>query len=140
MKKVRGKIVLIDDEKFEKELLEKGLKKMNWNVRVEHINNPDVAYKYLKETTDEIFLIICDMQMPQTTGLQLKRAIESDRVFRHKAIPFILCSSSATIEEWKYVYEYSVQGFFEKPKDINAMVDLIDNILRYWSKALRPVI
>ena len=65
MKKFKGKIILVDDEKYEKELLELALHEKKWDVKVEYFSRAEDTLDYLKKTKDEIFLLISDMNMPK---------------------------------------------------------------------------
>ena len=136
--KVAGKIILIDDNEFEKELLIKSLKKLNWDIKVEHFSNPITVLNYLKETKEKIFLIISDVNMPQMSGIELKKAIDDDRELKLKAIPFIFSSTSPTLTEMREAYDYGVQGFFKKPGDLKGMTEMFDTIIKYWIICLHP--
>ena len=93
MEKVFGKIILVDDHIYEKQLLESALKEKNWNLKVDHYLNAEDALEHLKTyKQEEIFLIISDLEMPGMNGLDFKKAIDNDKVLRAKAIPFIFAS------------------------------------------------
>ena len=90
MKKVAGKIILVDDEKYEKNLLELALYQKKWDVQVDYYVRAEDALRHLKKYgKEEIFLIICDMNMPGMSGLDLKKAIDNDKILKKKAIPFV---------------------------------------------------
>lgn len=138
IKKITGKIILIDDEKYEKQLLEEALKKKNWDVKVEYFTNAQDALAYMRTTKDELFLIISDMNMPKMTGLELKRAIDNDDILKKKAMPFIFASNGTTKEQVAEAYEYRVQGFFKKPLNIEEQAEMFDIILKYWIICRHP--
>ena len=71
---------------------------------IEHFKDPLLAFEYLVTTTDEIFLIISDMNMPVMTGMELKQAIDNDPILRKKSIPFIFSSTAALKEDIKKAY------------------------------------
>jgi CheY-like chemotaxis protein len=89
MKRLSGKVILIDDQPVEKEILEIALEKLNVYVDLIYFTSAIEAFKYLKKTKDNIFIIICDMDMPKMNGLDLKRAIDADDHLKTKAVPFI---------------------------------------------------
>jgi DNA-binding NtrC family response regulator len=138
IKEISGKIILIDDEKYEKHLLEEALNKKNWNVKVEYFTNAEDALVYMKNTRDELFLIISDMNMLKMNGLELKKAIDNDDVLRKKAMPFIFATNITTIEQIAEAYEYRVQGFFKKPMNIEEQAEMFDIILKYWIICRHP--
>ncbi|HEY3402575.1 MAG TPA: response regulator [Ohtaekwangia sp.] len=73
MIQLKGKIVLVDDDSYEKDLLESALKKRGWDAKVEYFDNAHDALDHLKQNTDEIFLIISDMNMPKMNGMDSRR-------------------------------------------------------------------
>ncbi|MEW6469889.1 MAG: response regulator [Bacteroidota bacterium] len=138
MTQVAGKILLIDDEPFEKDILEFNLGKLHWKTTLGYYAGAEEAFQYLKTTSDRIFLILCDINMPKMNGLEFKKAIDNDSDLRAKAIPFIFLSTSATRAEIAEAYEYRVQGYFQKPHDTHEMTETLDLIIRYWIKSLHP--
>ncbi len=138
MKKIEGKIILVDDDLFEKKLIEGALKKLKWEIDIKYFDKPDEALKYLKETRDDIFIVISDMDMPQMSGLQLKREIDSDRELKTRAIPFIFSSNTATRDQVYNAYDYGIQGYFKKPLTVDEMVKILDAMIKYWIISLNP--
>jgi DNA-binding NtrC family response regulator len=135
---VTGKIILVDDEKYEKELLILALREKQWNVRVEYFNNGHDALEHMKTTTDELFLVISDMNMPKMTGMELKKAIDKDKFLSDKSMPFIFVSSGASNAQVTEAYDYRIQGYFEKPKSIEEQAAMLDLIIKYWIVSRHP--
>lgn len=139
MKKVFGKIILVDDDKGEKHLLELALKEKNWDIDIDHYMNAEDALEHLKAyKKEEIFLIISDLDMPGMNGLDFKKAIDSNKDLRKKAIPFIFASSIATKEQVAEAFDYRVQGYFKKPMTINEQAEILDTIMKYWVIGRHP--
>jgi len=93
MKKEKGKIVLVDDQAYEKDLLKDALYDKDWNIEVEYFNNAKYAFEHLKSNADKIFLIISDINMPCLTGMDFKKTIDRNEFLRQKSMPFIFASS-----------------------------------------------
>ncbi|MFL5754239.1 MAG: response regulator [Bacteroidia bacterium] len=138
MKKLRGKIILIDDEKFEKKLLLIALKELNIHADLEYFYDPEDALEYLEETDDKIFLVISDMNMPKMNGLDLKRAIDRNKKLKKRALPFIFSSTSVTRAQLEEAYDYRLQGYFVKPNDIQGMARQLETIINYWNLSIHP--
>lgn len=138
MASVEGKIILVDNEKYEFKFLELALQRKNWDVKVEYHASAKMALAHMKITQDKIFLIICDMHMPEMGGLDFKKIIDKDPVLRKKAIPFIFMSKTATQKEVSEAYEYRVQGYFKKPLNVAEQADMLDTIIKYWIICMHP--
>ena len=135
---VTGKIILVDDEKYEKELLESALLEKQWNVKVEYFNNGQDALEHMRTTKEALFLVISDMNMPAMSGLDFKKAIDEDKILREKSLPFIFVSNGATKAQVSEAYNYRVQGFFEKPQAIDEQAAVLDLIIKYWIVSKHP--
>jgi response regulator RpfG family c-di-GMP phosphodiesterase len=138
MKKLYGKIVLIDDELFEKDLLDMALDEINIRLDLIYFDNGKDAINYLKTTKDSIFIIISDMNMPKMNGLDMKKIIDADERLKEKAIPFVFCSTSVIKSQLIEAYDYRVQGYFMKPHDVKGMAKQLELIINYWSVSIRP--
>jgi CheY-like chemotaxis protein len=138
MIRLKGKIILVDDDSYEKELLESHLKKRGWDSKVEYFDNAIDALDHLKKNKDEIFLIISDMNMPKMNGMDFKKAIDRDPALRVKSIPFIFATSSSVKADITQAFDYRVQGYFQKPNTTEEQADLLDIILKYWIVSSHP--
>lgn len=137
-KKLVGKIILVDDERFEKDLLNLAIQELNLHVDLLYFHSAEDALQYLRTTEDDIFLIISDMNMPKINGLDFKKIIDSEPSLREKSIPFIFSSTSVTKKQLAEAYDYRLQGYFIKPPDVKSMAKQIQLIINYWILSIRP--
>jgi CheY-like chemotaxis protein len=135
---LKGKIILVDDDVYEKGLLQSALKRRGWDCKVEYFDNAHHALEHLRENADEIFLIISDMNMPAMNGLDFKKAIDNDIKLREKSIPFIFATSNQVKEQITQAFAYRVQGFFYKPNTTEEQADTLDIIIKYWIISSHP--
>lgn len=138
MKKVNGKIILVDDQAYEKLFLKDALYEKKWDIEVEYFNNAKDALEHLKENADEIFLIISDMNMPGMNGMDFKKTIDRDKFLRQKSIPFIFASSEPDREKMLEAYQYRVQGYFRKPDTVGVQAEMLEKIIQYWISCIHP--
>jgi len=137
-RKVTGKIVLVDDNRYEEHLLNEALQANNWDISVVYFSNVKDALEYLRVHMQEIFLIISDINMPKMNGMDFKKAIDNDDVLGPQSIPFIFASSEATDKQIKEAYQYRVQGFFKKPESPEGQAKLLNEIVEYWMSCVFP--
>jgi CheY-like chemotaxis protein len=138
MKKLSGKIILVDDHHFEKDFLKMALEELSIHVDLEFFTNAESALDFLRQTRENIFLIISDMNMPGLNGLDFKKAIDGDKELRTKSVPFIFSSSGATKRQLEEAYDYRLQGYFIKPQDVKDMAKQLELIINYWIVSVRP--
>lgn len=138
MSKLRGLILLIDDEEYEKDFLKESLGELDYDVSVKYFNNAKEGLEYIRQTKDDLFLIIADIQMLPMSGLELKEAIENDPAIKLKAIPFVFATAFATKENIDLAYKHNIQGFFEKPTDFKKLSAMLSVIIKYWIINLHP--
>lgn len=138
MIKLKGKIVLVDDDNYEREVLEAALQKRGWDATVEYFDNAEDALKHLKQNSDEIFLIISDMNMPKMNGMDFKKSIDRELKLREKSIPFIFATSTSVRSEITEAFDYRVQGYFRKPNTTAEQADMLDIIIKYWIVSSHP--
>src|SRR5215218_9534907 len=70
--------------------------------------NGKEAEAYLRTTTHHPFLILCDINMPVMTGLELRATIEADPVLKEKSIPFIFLSTTGNPTVVRNAYSLTV--------------------------------
>ena len=101
-------------------------------------SNGAEALSYLKNTSEQTFLILSDINMPRLNGLQLKAEINKDERLKKKAIPFVLLSTVASKKEVTRGFEVMVQVFFKKPTKFDELKHLLRKIISYWDTDQHP--
>jgi CheY-like chemotaxis protein len=135
----KGAILLIEDDEddtyFFKEIVEDiGLKN-----KVIAFNNANNAFEFLDQTTEDIFIIFSDINMPRRNGLQFKHDIDANPTLRRKSIPFIFYSTTANKGDVTEAFEtLTVQGFFRKGTDYEKTKQQISMIMQYWEDCEHP--
>lgn len=137
-KKVKGKLLLVDDNPAEEIIMNGAIKEGNWDISLVFFSKPKKALEYLKESNDEIFLIISDINMPGMNGFDFKKAIDADEDLARKSIPFIFFSNSVRKEDVIQAYDNRIQGYFQKPPGLTEAIALLDKIFNYWLISNHP--
>ncbi len=138
MKKVKGKIILVDEDDYEKDFLDEALLAKNWNIAIDYFSKVDDALEHLRINADEVFLVISDLNMPGKNGMDFKRILEEDEYLSQKSIPFVFMSHTLTRRDVITSYKYHVQGFFEKPMTSQGQAEMFETIVKYWVTCIHP--
>lgn len=137
-KKPKGVFVFIDDDKEEHFLLKMAMKDIGLDNQIVSCMNGQEAYNYLKETKDEIFIILSDMNMPVMDGLELKRLVEITPELKIKAIPFIFHSNTSSTAEIKAAYATNIQAYIRKSPDLEGTIKSLQRIIAMWTDCVHP--
>ena len=101
--------------------------------------NCDEAFSYLKTTSEQPFLIFCDVNLPGLSGIECKHQIDDNKELRKKSIPFVFCSTSVDQKTVDEAYtKMTVQGFFQKKNTYAELKETIKLIVAYWEECKHP--
>jgi CheY-like chemotaxis protein len=93
---------------------------------------------YLMTTHQQPFIIICDVNLPEMTGLELRRKLNENEFIKRKSIPFVFFSTSENKEAVREAYDLTVQGYFVKSPHYEEIVNQLRLILDYWTTCKHP--
>ncbi len=118
---MRGKILIVDDQKGVRRLLEELFNKGEWEVRV--AGDGLEAINKVKEMVPD--LILMDVKMPNMNGLEATREIRK----MNPGIPIIMMTAYGEIEVVKQALDAGVRKCISKPFDIMVLRDMVDNLI-----------
>ena len=125
-------IVIVEDDQDDSDILVKIFREIGVLNEIRCFPNPVKAIEYLRTTTEVPFLIISDINMPLMDGLAFKRVIDEDPIVSNKRIPFVFLSTAKENNLIDESFHRSVQGYFQKPNDINSLKEIAKAIVVYW--------
>ncbi|MDD4170907.1 MAG: response regulator [Syntrophomonas sp.] len=118
---MRGTILIVDDQKGVRRLLEELFKKEGWEVRIAG-DGLDAIDKVEEMVPD---LILMDVKMPNMNGLEATQEI----MLRNPGIPIIMMTAYGEIEVVKQALEAGVKRCISKPFDIVMLRDMVDKLM-----------
>jgi CheY-like chemotaxis protein len=134
-----GVILLIEDDTDDQLIFKLTLAEMNVKNEVLMFNTTAAALDFLDKTTQSIFIIFCDINLPGGSGLDFKMDIDSNPTLRRKSIPFIFHSTAAMPEQVEMAYtQMTVQGFFKKTSSVTDNKLQLKMIIDYWMSCKHP--
>lgn len=135
---LNGPVLIIDNDLEDQEFITAVLKEIDPAIHTHCFYDGQAALEYLSATTQQPFLILCDVKMEGMNGLELRARINEDEQLRKKSIPFVFLSDYATQENVNKAYDLTVQGFFEKANTHNGLRAQLDQIISYWKSCMHP--
>lgn len=136
---ISGIVVIIEDDLDDRIFIQQIFKDLSIDNKIEWFDNAGEAFDFLKATSQKIFIIFSDVNLPGQSGLEFKRRIDADSKLRKKSIPFVFYSTSANQNDVNEAYtKMTIQGFFKKDMDYEAARNLMKVIFEYWSVCKHP--
>ena len=137
--KQKGPIIIIEDDLDDQQILKETFADLGTDRELVFFDECDKAFAYLMSTIVKPFLIISDINMPGTDGINLKVKIDETDHLRMKSIPFIFLSTSGSEKFIDVAYrKTNLQGYFQKGSSVADVKRQLECILMYWEEALQP--
>jgi DNA-binding response OmpR family regulator len=118
------KILVVDDDKTTRKLLNLFLKAKGYEV-VTAENGLDAMEKL---GTENINLVVTDMNMPYMDGIELTKNLRSDDNWKN--IPIVMVTTEADEDEKKKAMDAGVDDYLVKPANAEQITDSIKRILK----------
>jgi CheY-like chemotaxis protein len=134
----RGHVLFIDDNEAELRLYKEAFSQAGFPSETITFSDAEAALRFITESRDKLFLIICDIKMPGMSGPELLKKLNEDHELKMQAVPFIFFSNSDADQDIEEAYSLAAQGYFQKPLELDELTDLFRRIIAYWSAARIP--
>lgn len=133
-----GPIIIVDDDLDDHYIFGEVITKMQLRNQIKAFTASTDALSYLRTTTDSPVIILCDINMPEMDGFELRRKINEDDYLRQKSIPFVFLTTGVSRAQVLEAYNLTVQGLFLKESSFGAMEHTLRLILDYWDLCKHP--
>jgi CheY-like chemotaxis protein len=134
-----GPIVIVEDDSDDIDILIDVLRELDVRNPLIWFDNCFDAFKYLKTTSEQPFIILSDVNLPGQNGIEFKKDIDADQELRRKSIPFVFYSTSVAQQAVDEAFKkMAVQGFFQKGRTFEEIKHNIGLIIDYWSVCRHP--
>lgn len=127
MRKMKGSILLIDDEIIITKSVQKLLKKHDYEVTVAH-NGAEALEKIKGKAYN---LIVSDVRIPGMDGIEIIKGIREYLKANDKpAVPEVLITGYADEEKYKSAVDLKVAGYLYKPFDTSDFLEVVEKNLK----------
>ena len=120
------KILLIEDDADDIELLEEAFKVNNVKYQVKIIMEGDKVAPYMATCKNLPDVIVLDFNLPRVHGKEILRMLKSSPPFRD--IPLIVLTTSSAKEDIEYALNLGADHFITKPTSIDGFANAVSII------------
>lgn len=117
------KILLVDDEREEREGIEYLIKKYQYPLAVGQASNGIKALEYLEQNQADI--LFTDVKMPLMDGLELAKVVNQ----RYPEMKIIIFSAYGEFEYAKRALEANAVNYLLKPIELDEFREVMGNLL-----------
>jgi len=123
------RLLLIEDNHGDVLLIRRAIARHELRIDLDVVSSGEAALDRLRHGPAPD-LIVTDLNLPRTSGLDLLEAVKSDPVLRR--IPVLVASSSTAETDIAAAYDRHANGYFAKPVDADGYSILLEAIASYW--------
>src|SRR5690348_7964529 len=127
-----GPIVIVEDDFEDQDVIGHVLSEINVTNELKFFTKSSDALEFLRTTTKQPFLILCDVNMPEMNGLELRQELCKTDYLKEKSIPFVFLSTSVRTEDVKRAFDLMAHGFFKKGENYATLKKDLQSIVDYW--------
>ncbi|WP_346292701.1 response regulator [Sphaerothrix gracilis] len=130
------KILLVEDDPNDVELIQLALNEYNFVNQIEVVEDGEQALQYLLAETAGVplnplpRLVLLDLKLPKINGIQVLEAIRNHARTRHLVV--VVMTSSAEDQDLTACYQLGVNSYIVKPLDFNQFVNIARQVGFYW--------
>ncbi len=118
------RVLIVDDFPTMRRILKNVLRQIHVENTLEAQNGKEALDLLRKEEVD---MIICDLLMPEMTGLELLRVCKDDPQISH--IPFIMVTAEAQKKTVMEAIKAGVDNYITKPFTPDRLQDAINKVM-----------
>ena len=134
-----GPVFIVDDDLEEHEIIQDVWKELDVKNSLIFFQSASALLEHLKKESTKPFIIICDVNLPQMDGFELRQKISDHENIHYKGIPFVFWSTAASNEQIKRAYDYGAHGFFLKGHNYSQIKQSLNTIINYWKTSKAPL-
>ena len=137
-----AKILLVEDDPLNVELLQMALNNYNFANQMEILEDGEQALQYLlgREGTpiDPLpDLVLLDLKLPKINGVEVLRQIRNHQ--RTRNLTVVILTSSSEDNDLNACYPLGINSFVVKPLDFERLICVMRRVGLYWMLLKTPL-
>lgn len=138
MAKKSGPIILVEDDLEDQEFVQKAFARLQIRNQLICFRSGESFLDYLHESTEELFLILCNLSLNGISGFEVRNKINATPGLKRKAIPFLFFTSDSRLSSVTKAYEATVQGYVTKQDTFEKLEKDLRLVIDYWTMCCHP--
>jgi len=127
----RKPVLLVEDDPADALAIQRVLQQSDVTETVKHVACAEEAMAHLQSPgTERPALILLDLHMPGTSGLELLKAIKDDPSLR--GIPVVALTASDEPQDIFDSFDLGTAGYMVKSSSYDELAETVRTILSYW--------
>ncbi|WP_317900193.1 response regulator [Aurantibacillus circumpalustris] len=119
-------ILIINEDSDDHCFLRTAFNRVIPQALIESVYSSKETLEYVKTTSLTPNLILLDLNMPELSGKTTIQLLKQNNVFNK--VPIVVYTSDTNIEEKAEILELGVSGFYSKPKQIEDLIWLVNDV------------
>jgi CheY-like chemotaxis protein len=132
-------IIILEDDSEDQEFLKDIFKDLDVLNPIRFFSDAITALDYFVTSAAIPLLIICDINLPQMTGIEFKQEINKNQLIMSRAIPFVFLTTNPDVKIISKAYGLNIQGYFVKPPTLKQLKEMIHTIIQFAGFCSRPL-
>lgn len=132
-------VFIVDSDRDDKELIEEAWQQLGFENKLYFFNNAEDVINEIEGGTLAPFLIISEINLPKTSGLQLKQYLLNHPSTNFKSIPFVFLTQTPSQVQIEKAYHLCTNGLFKKSDSFDKLKQQLVDIVKYWRESIVPV-
>ena len=126
------KVILVEDNLADVELVKISIRELENPVELVHVGDGQELLNFLKTAAlNDIGVILLDLNMPRVSGIDVLRHMYNDENL--KKVPVVMFTTSNSKTDIMKCYELGAKAFVCKPLDIFEFNAAIRSIVEFWT-------
>jgi DNA-binding response OmpR family regulator len=121
------KILLIEDDPDDVELLEESLKARQIEFKLEVLPDGSAAVSHIRTCGNCPHIIVLDFNLPKVHGREVLLEIKSASLFKN--IPLLILTTSSLKEDQDYSYKNGADKYMVKPSTLEQINETVQAIV-----------
>lgn len=132
-------VFIVDSDRDDKELIEEAWQQLGFENKLYFFDNAEDVIREIEEGTVAPFLIISEINLPKTSGLQLKDYLLKHKSTNFKSIPFVFLTQTPSRVQIEQAYHLCTNGLFKKSDSFDKLKQQLVDIVTYWRESIVPI-